>query len=378
MIGRVIEEDGQKVIQTLAGATAGTVCKVNYGADNNYAIPLTLDEAGEGYVGVSCVCPGPYYNPATGTLTVDNICSVSSEAENADKVKSNSLTGDTVYNMALWCATSDGCYNSVGFSGGRSITYNPYTATLNACNGNFAECVTTANLSVGSTLVADGLTIENPLGCFIGCIVGNGTLAWECGASFATVCIDNLTVTNTINGIACEANGTHCYNRYCLDYMCSSADRPLLMTTASDASNAATTGSIGRATVCKLTFNPNTGLLKIANANGCFGGTICTNALTVGGKGIVTYYDIVGYNDSNTPQRTWYIYCNGSAYFDDDVQICGSLCIGCNGNIYVCNGDCEVISTATIGNYLTCQCRVSLETYLACTSLCSNVLYLVY
>lgn len=373
MIGRLIEEEGQKVIQTLAGATAGTVCKVNYGSDSNYAIPITLNEAGEGYVGVSCACP-IFYNPSTGTLTVDNICSTSSNAECADKVLSNSLSGDTVYNLAIWCATSDGNYNSMGFSGGRSITYNPYTATLNACCGNFADCVTTANLCVGSTLVADGLTIENPHGCFIGCIAGNGKLSWDCGADFADVCIDNLTVTNTINGIACEANGTHCYDQYCLDYMCSPADRPLLMTTASDASNASTVGSIGRATNCRLTFNPNNGTLKIANSNGSFGGLLCVNQLCVGGQGIRTYYDIVGYNDDTTPQQTWYIYCDGQANFCC-IDIREDVCVA--GSVYV-YGDCEVISEANIGNYLTCQCRVSLETYLACTSLCSNVLYLVY
>lgn len=376
MIGRIIEEEGQKVIQTLAGATAGTVCKVNYGSDNNYAIPITLNEAGEGYVGVSCACPGPFYNPATGTLTVDNICSTSSNAECADKVLSNSLTGDTVYNLAIWCATSDGNYNSIGFSGGRSITYNPYTATLNACNGNFAECVTTTALCIGSTLVADGLTIENPQGCFIGCIAGNGKLSWDCGADFGgATCIDNLTVTNTINGIACEANGTHCYDQYCLDYMSASADRPLLMTNADCSSNTQVVGSIGRATNCRLTFNPNSGTLKITGSNGCFGGLLCVNQLCVGGQGITTYYDIVGYNDDTTPQQTWYIYCDGSSCLCCiDVQ--DVVCV--QGTVYVCGCECEVISTATIGNYLSCQCRVSLETYLACTSLCSNVLYLVY
>lgn len=383
MIGRIIEEEGQKVIQTLAGATAGTVCKVNYGSDSNYAIPITLNEAGEGYVGISCACPGPFYNPATGTLTVDNICSTSSNAECADKVLSNSLSGDTVYNLAIWCATSDGNYNSMGFSGGRSITYNPYTATLNACCGNFTNNVSTNSMYVDNTMsfnAVSGTAFEINTGSeceTAGGIDGNGMLSWGCGTCFADSCITNLTVTNKINGSICKADGTNCYNQYCLDYMSAAVDRPLLMTDVSDASNTQIVGTIGRATNCKLTFNPDTGYLKILNSNGSFGGVVYANKLCVGTGGITTCYDVVGYNDETLPQRTWYIYCNGEAQFCDCVGVCG--CIQANYMYIMCNGDeCAVISEANIGNYLTCQCRVSLETYLACTSLCSNVLYLVY
>lgn len=376
MIGRLIEEEGQKVIQTLAGATAGTVCKVNYGSDSNYAIPITLNEAGEGYVGISCACPGPFYNPVTGTLTVDNICSTSSNAECADKVKSNSLSGDTVYNLAIWCATSDGNYNSMGFSGGRSITYNPYTATLNACCGNFANSLSTDSLSLGSVVnVATTGVVISQGNDDIGEIDSNGKFWWNNDANF------NCTVTATCfcgNATsATSAAGVSTYNCYCLDYFCGNADRPLLMTNASDASNASTVGSIGRATRCKLTFNSNNGTLKITDSNGCFGGLLCVNRLCVGGQGIETYFDIVGYCDETPARMTWYIYCDGQAQFSECVGVCG--CIQADEMYIMCNGDeCSVISTATIGNYLTCQCRVSLETYLACTSLCSNVLYLVY
>lgn len=267
MIGRVIEEEGQKIVQTLAGATAGTVCKVNYGVNCNYVIPITPNGVGEGYVGVSCVCPGPYYNPATGTLTVCNLCAKSSEAENADKVKSNSLSGDTVYNMAMWCATSDGCYNSIGFSGGRSITYNPYTATLNACCGNFANSLSADDVHIGSTLRVDNGIVVSNANADIGEITSNGTLYWTCGTCFTDTCITNLTVTNKINGSICRADGTNCYNLYCLDYMAGSADRPILMTSVPDTSVCSqVVGGIGRSTNCSFTYNPNTGVLKRCGA----------------------------------------------------------------------------------------------------------------
>ena len=199
MIGRLIEEEGQKVIQTLAGATAGTVCKVNYGVNCNYAIPITPNEVGEGYVGISCVCPGPYYNPATGTLTVCSVCAKSSEAESADKVISNSLTGDTVYNMAMWCATADGCYNSIGFSGGRSITYNPYTATLTTCCGYFPSELSTNKVCISCDIILGSrVNIDTQAGLLPGLIDANAKFWWHCEAYFgSTTCICNLNLGAT-------------------------------------------------------------------------------------------------------------------------------------------------------------------------------------
>ena len=277
MIGRIIEEEGQKIVQTLAGATAGTVCKVNYGSDNNYAIPLTLNEAGEGYVGISCACPGPFYNPATGTLTVDNICSTSSNAECADKVLSSSLTGDTVYNLAIWCATSDGNYNSMGFSGGRSITYNPYTATLNVCCGNFTNSLTTNTMYIDNTMAFNattGTTFEINIGSeceAAGDIDSDGMLSWYCGTCFNSSCITNLTVTHKINGSICKADGTNCYDQYCLATYTADVNLPVLLTNATASS---VTAQEGRSTKCPFSFNPGTGVVCACCFCGHFSGAI--------------------------------------------------------------------------------------------------------
>lgn len=355
MIGRVIEEEGQKIVQTLAGATAGTVCKVNYGVDCNYAIPITPNGPGEGYVGVSCVCPGPYYNPATGTLTVCNLCARSSEADNADKVKSNSLTGDTVYNMAMWCATSDGCYNSIGFSGGRSITYNPYTATLNACCANVSDLLKATCVCIGATVASN-----YPSGCYLvrtnsGCVDYDGTLQLKReneDPSHGYVCIAGnlvttgcgsfncLTVTNKINGSICKADGTNCYNQYCLDYMSGSADRPILMTSATDTNVCSqVVAGIGRSTNCSFTYNPNTGVLKRCCAE--MGGYTLTLNSAAGG----TAYALidVGTANGNVVEGKIYSntfslvkYCGGDAIHRHSNDDYGTPAIGHINNTSTC------------------------------------------
>lgn len=273
MIGRVIEEEGQKIVQTLAGATAGTVCKVNYGVDCNYAIPITPNELGEGYVGVSCVCPGPFYNPFTGTLTACSVEAKSTEAEASEMVMSNSLTGDTVYNLAMWCATADGCYNNIGFSGGRSITYNPYTATLNACCANINDLLTATSACI-TNLEATNANLES------------------------------LTVTNKIDGSILKADGTNCYDQYCIESITSSSDRPILITGADGAYQTNVVASIGRSTNCQFTYNPGTGVLKRCGAE--MGGYTLTLAGAEGG----TIYALIDVGNCNGNVIEGKIYSN--------------------------------------------------------------------
>lgn len=374
MIGRVIEEEGQKIVQTLAGATAGTVCKVNYGTDCNYVIPITHNEAGEGYVGISCVCPGPYYNPATGTLTACNVCAISSDAERANKVKSNSLAGDTVYNLAIWCDTSDGCYNSVGFSGGRSITYNPFTATLNACCANINDLLTAT------------------------CVCVTDNINAECGN------FTSLTVTNKIDSIICLADGTNCYDQYCLDFMAVSADRPLLMTSADDTNVCSQIiGSIGRSTNCSLTYNPNTGVMKRYGAemggytltlDSAFGGTRyalidvgSSNGNVIEGKIYSNTFSLVKYcaadaiyrhsvdnygepaighiNDTSTCVWIRYIgWINPELFGQKPIKLVCSTTEAPSGITFIGSSSCAVCSgSATSATFADCACRHYREGY---------------
>ena len=301
MIGRVIEEEGQKIVQTLAGATAGTVCKVNYGIDCNYVIPITHNELGEGYIGLSCVCPGPYYNPVTGTFIACNVCAISSDAERTNTVKSNSLAGDTVYNLAMWCATADGCYNSVGFSGGRSITYNPYTATLNACCVNATDLLTATDACI-TNLEATNANLES------------------------------LTVTNKIDGTACKAEGTSFSENYCLAYFSGSTDRPVLITCATPTNVCGgVVASIGRSTNCQFTYNPGTGVLKRCGAE--MGGYTLTLDSAEGG----TKYALidVGSNNGNVIEGKIYSntfslvkYCAADAICRHSSDNYGNIAVG--------------------------------------------------
>lgn len=372
MIGRLIEEEGQKVIQTLAGATAGTVCKVNYGVDCNYAIPITPNEVGEGYVGISCVCTGPYYNPATGTLTVCNVCAKSSEAESADKVMSTSLTGDTVYNIAMWCATSDGCYNSIGFSGGRSITYNPYTATLATCCGYFPSGLTTNQLCLSCKIILGSkVDIDTQTGLLPGLIDTNAKFWWYCGAYFgSTTCICNLnlgatTASNYPSGCFLVRTGTGC-----VDY-----DDTLRLLRDEDPSHGyVSIGGrlvvLGDACLSSIS-NPN--YYICSNGNACFNTVNATcfcgsatsaamsaiaNNLTLCGTTACGIYAEVGCNNEfnvySVDSHVWFNYRGGT----NTVKIgdgggtggLGTLCAAT-----LCGALCGNATTATCANF---HCRI--------------------
>lgn len=372
MIGRVIEEEGQKIVQTLAGATAGTVCKVNYGVDCNYAIPITPNEVGEGYVGISCVCTGPYYNPATGTLTVCNVCAKSSEAENADKVKSNSLTGDTVYNMAMWCATSDGNYNSIGFSGGRSITYNPYTATLTTCCGYFPSELSTNKVCISSSIILGSrVDIDTQTGQLPGLIDANAKFWWHCGAYFgSTTCICNLNLGATVasnypSGCFLVRTGTGC-----VDY-----DNTLTLLRDEDPSH----GYVrigGRLVVsgdaCLTSIsNPNYSICSNGNAcfntvnATCFCGSIAsattsttTSYLTLCGTTSCGIYAESGYNNEfnvySVDSYVWFNYRGGT----NTIKIADGSGTGGLGTLCaatLCGALCGNATTATCANF---HCRV--------------------
>ena len=159
MIGRIVECNGTQIIQTIAGATAGTVCKPVYTGNTAYALAITPNEGGEGYVGIGCNAsltkPVPTYNPLTGVLSVECIDGQSGSAEGADTVLANATNLDQNYNLAFWGSTAADCYCPMSFSSGRAITYNPYTATLVSCN------IGTTTLET-ATLCVDSIQANGP------------------------------------------------------------------------------------------------------------------------------------------------------------------------------------------------------------------------
>lgn len=165
MIGRIVECNGEQIIQTIAGATAGTVCKPVYTGNTAYALAITPNEGGEGYVGIGCNAsldhPVPTYNPLTGVLSVECIDGNAGAADGADAVLANATNLDQNYNLAFWQSTGADCYCPMSYSSGRAITYNPYTATLTSCNVNTSNATVTC-LNV-DTILASGTHIT--IGC---------------------------------------------------------------------------------------------------------------------------------------------------------------------------------------------------------------------
>lgn len=118
---------------TTAGPVGGTVEKLEYGCDKNYALPLTETTAGEGYVGISCECP-IYYNPVSGLLTVENICGNITNADIAERVSVTNTNTNTTYAVPLICD----CHIYKGVN--NTLTFNPAVSQLTVDNGSI--CVT--------------------------------------------------------------------------------------------------------------------------------------------------------------------------------------------------------------------------------------------
>lgn len=179
MIGRIIECDGDQIVQTLAGATAGTVCKVQYTVDCNYAVPITTNELGEGYVGIGHsdkedVCQREMtYNPYEGVLHVECIDGLINCAEGADSIMAYGRSDYVPLDLALWRTSPvSGCYQQLSFASGRAITYVPGCATLRvccteSCNTN-TGCVQTSNIGSidnnGIVVGSNACTVISPEG----------------------------------------------------------------------------------------------------------------------------------------------------------------------------------------------------------------------
>lgn len=118
-------ETGCLIPVTTAGPTGGTVEKLEYGCNKNYALPLTENTAGEGYVGISCECP-IYYNPVSGTLTVDNITGNITNADIAECVCVTDAADNTSYNVSLICN------NEIYKSANNNLTFNPASGELHS------------------------------------------------------------------------------------------------------------------------------------------------------------------------------------------------------------------------------------------------------
>ena len=145
---RVIEGVEQLTPVTTAGPSAGTVRKLSFDCNIDYAVPITADETGEGYVGVSGNCKlsfNPKYNIGTaadpeyiGVLKADCFCGKGTDTEFADCVGISEVCQNLNYKVPFTC----NCEVLTACS--QNLLYNPNTGALTTnclCASNNIEAM---------------------------------------------------------------------------------------------------------------------------------------------------------------------------------------------------------------------------------------------
>ncbi len=194
MVGYVHKDSGTGCLipVTTAGPVGGTVEKLEYGCNKNYALPLTENTAGEGYVGISCDCP-IYYNPVTGTLTVDNITGNITNAEISECICVTNTSSNVSYNIPLVCG------NEIYKSANSNLTFNPGTGSLALPGQNSSICV---GSGVSYTIVGGG-NINT------GCISAEcvGAMRFDAGEISATSAYATMLSFGYCGGLTSDSTG---------------------------------------------------------------------------------------------------------------------------------------------------------------------------
>lgn len=308
-VGYVKEINGELTPVVTAGTSCGKVNKQEYACDKNYAIALTENTGGEGYLGITCCCP-LLYNPATGKLSVCYVDACSEYARVTECVKLRESSNNVDYPVPFTCyANAETCQPI--YVGG-SITYNPASCTLTtSCFCGTATCAT------------DALRAQLHYRC-----------ATIVSHDFDVSLANDVTTTN-----AYEYVSDACRLRYCN------------VTGALRITNNAGTTLAGSVQACKVIAT------DVCVSNTIWGETICA-----GEGGIETYYDVVGYCNDNDRTETWYIYCDGSACFNGEIQAYQ----GTFAEVFTHN--------LTVGGSIENSCSDGLSIgYHASTGICCNV-----
>ena len=110
---KVVEGVETLVPETTAGPSAGTVRKLSFDCNVDYAVPITADETGEGYIGVSGNCKlsfNPKFNIGTaadpeyiGVLKADCFCGKGTNTEIADCVEIGEVCQNLNYKVPFTC-----------------------------------------------------------------------------------------------------------------------------------------------------------------------------------------------------------------------------------------------------------------------------------
>lgn len=323
-VGYVKEINGELTPVVTAGTSCGKVNKQEYACDKNYAIALTENVGGEGYLGITCCCP-LLYNPATGKLSVCYVDACSEYARVTECVKLRESSNNVDYPVPFTCYTNAESCQPIYVGG--SITYNPASSTLtvpNVCGTASRACsadtvsVTPITGSVRESCilldqwdypgkvntscllrfsgskglitpevtVADTMSIDNNR-----IISVNSSYACKPYICFCDGCIStNVKISgNCFTGTACSSNVTCaviCYNNYCMDSYTSNVDYTMVLSAGAKC--------LGRSGSCSVSFNPSTGVLKAST----FCGSLSGNATTATGTSNYNCYCLDYYTGS--------------------------------------------------------------------------------
>lgn len=268
------------------------------------------------------------YNPYTDTLRVPIICAT------------NCISTPLVCSNLCGTATTSICSCCTYISQNGSSGSYPLTFTSEAANGQ--KVLYNSPTSLVYNPASDALTVSR----FCGALCGNASTAFNAtcfnGCTYESACADirsgltscNGTVTSvnvSVNGTSGTAvttsgtitltsvkgAGTCVSTAYCLQCFTASCDRPMVLSTVSGTN----TGTLGTSTVCSVTFNPTTGVLKATTFCGAFSGTV-TNATCFGG---CTYAcakaDIRNYTPTLATCANTICRCGWSDAYDFDVTL---------------------------------------------------------
>lgn len=267
-----------------SGITSNLVSKITDVYDNTIEICMnnalkgsfSLNQNTDIVIDLGCsICNANYATCATNATCASKVTTFNNYC-------TSSVSNNSDYNVGLLSGSTTSA--TLASSAGCPLSFNPGTGVLKACC--FCGCDATFNNSVlvcgdfrvcGSAIIS-GLTSDcvatqcnNSNAEFYPAFVCRNNTSGQSGEllytgsglhynPYAGTLTADVFVGN-LAGNASTATGTSAYNRYCLESYSGSADRSIVISDADTSQAKATVATLGRSTNCKLTFNPNTGVM---------------------------------------------------------------------------------------------------------------------
>lgn len=273
------------VCSDLCGTATTAICSCcTYISQNstsgNYPLTFTSDNT-NGQKELYTASTSLTYNPITNILTA-NLCGNATNASNIYRTSVNTGFDYDIY-LANGCTTA---FSGAYVSSSCRLRYCNTTGALRITNssGTVAGSISAATFCGSLSGTATNATCFN--GCTYACACANirsGLTSCTGTVTSVNVSVNGtsgtaVTTSGTITLTGVKGAGTCVYNSYCLSAFSTNDDRPMVLSTVSGTN----TGTLGTSTVCSVTYNPTTGVLKATTFCGAFSGTV-TNATCFGG-----------------------------------------------------------------------------------------------